>query len=325
MVRKMTGINEVGNKVPRTTQTNSDAKQIVSQPSGDVKIKLSLQETSDAAKAREELLNANDNLRVANTVLKNELKTTHGKSISIKDAEKRINYNDDYRKSIRPDIDRSDVIFVDGAEESYSLEDIDKYTEKEYNDYGWVAVNDVLSGYELSSLNHQLSNLSELKFNYPKTKSNEYMIIVSDSYDSYGHLVYIKGTASYPKITKVVGVVSEYKNHTEACLMEVIKYEQGEYNNPIRYLEDYAGKELFYTYTFRDNNSYYEIKAERSRTESFDNNRGKQNGSGSSGKNSGLGIKPNLQETSDAAKAREELLKVNDNLRVANTVLTNKI
>lgn len=87
-IEKGTGINEVGNNVSITTQTNSDAKQIVSQPSDDVKMKFSLQETSDAAKAREELLKANDNLRVANTVLKNELKTTHGKSISIKDAEK---------------------------------------------------------------------------------------------------------------------------------------------------------------------------------------------------------------------------------------------
>lgn len=37
------------------------------------KVKLSLQETSDVAKAREELLKANDNLRVANTVLKNKI------------------------------------------------------------------------------------------------------------------------------------------------------------------------------------------------------------------------------------------------------------
>lgn len=50
-------------------------------------IKFSLQETARASETREQLLKENGNLRVANNVLRNELKLTKGKTISMIDAQ----------------------------------------------------------------------------------------------------------------------------------------------------------------------------------------------------------------------------------------------
>ena len=71
----------------KNSQRSEDISVIdnnVSQLKGNVKIKLSLQETADASKTRAELFRENDNLRVANTVLKN----SHGRSVSYNDAGK---------------------------------------------------------------------------------------------------------------------------------------------------------------------------------------------------------------------------------------------
>ncbi len=46
-------------------------------------IKLSLQETAQAGEVKEKLIHENDNLRVANTLLKNEMKLTRGRMLSL--------------------------------------------------------------------------------------------------------------------------------------------------------------------------------------------------------------------------------------------------
>lgn len=61
----------------------------IPQSDDDVNIKLSLKETAEASENRENLIKANDNLRVANALLKKELKLTQGKMISY-DAAKNI-------------------------------------------------------------------------------------------------------------------------------------------------------------------------------------------------------------------------------------------
>lgn len=63
----------------------------------------------------------------------------------------------------------------------YSLESIDRYTGKEYNDYCWIAVNEVLTRTELKKLYFQFSDLRD----FPQNDSSE-MIEVLISYDSSG-------------------------------------------------------------------------------------------------------------------------------------------
>lgn len=58
-------------------------KDIISQQNDNVNIKLSLQETAQAGEVKEKLIQENDNLRVANTLLKKELKLTRGRMLSL--------------------------------------------------------------------------------------------------------------------------------------------------------------------------------------------------------------------------------------------------
>ena len=245
--------------------------------------------------------------------------------IEARDTANRMTFDENDRKNTRPDIDREDVVFADDATTSFSLQNIERYSEKEYNDYGWVAVNEVLTGNELKSLNSQFADAKKLNFKYPKSSKNEYMILVGDNPNSYEHLVYIKGDINHPIITQVVGVYSEFEKYKEDALQEVITLNEKENRNPIGIIEGYAGEEIFFRLTLQDYNSYNELQKGRPGTESSENNRGKQDRGRGSESDSEFGIKLSLQKSSDAEKAREKLIRQNKNLRVANMILKQEL
>lgn len=83
---------------------------------------------------------------------------------SIRDNTENVKRNG--QKSDNPDI-------------RYSLSAVDDYTEKQYNDYGWVRVNDVLSDREYADFNRKMNNLSA-EIRRGKTASGEYIIPVND-------------------------------------------------------------------------------------------------------------------------------------------------
>ena len=66
----------------------------------------------------------------------------------------------------------------------YSLpdEDVDRYTEKQYNDYGWIVANSILIGKEFKQLYSQFANIKLLKYKYPKTPNGEYIIVTGEKY-----------------------------------------------------------------------------------------------------------------------------------------------
>ena len=110
--------------------------------------------------------------------------------IEARDVSKRLGLDAEKRKNTRPDIDKTDVVFANNATTSFSLQNIERYSEKEYNDYGWVAANEVLTGTELKSLNSQFADATIHGYKYPKSPKNEYMILVGDNPNSYEYLVY---------------------------------------------------------------------------------------------------------------------------------------
>ena len=108
----------------------------------------------------------------------------------------------------------------------FSLKKIDSYTEKQYNDYGWVVVNDVLSNREYSDFNSKLNNLTaEIRRN--KTAAGEYIIPVNDMHsDRFGInnvLVFAKGTYQNPKITRIIRI--KLDNETDIDLVRSKIYE----------------------------------------------------------------------------------------------------
>ena len=85
------------------------------------------------------------------------------------------------------------------------------YTEKEYNDYGWAKGNEFLSAGENANYRAKFALLKSRQARFPKTKSGEYMIPVSDIYDYSSEgvenvIVYASGTIDKPIITKVLRI-----------------------------------------------------------------------------------------------------------------------
>ncbi len=80
----------------------------------------------------------------------------------------------------------------DGDGNSYLFGGVDVYSEKQYNDYGWVAVNGILTGKELKQLYSQFADIKLLKHKCPKTPKGEYIIFTGDKYGTIDSVVFIK-------------------------------------------------------------------------------------------------------------------------------------
>ena len=84
---------------------------------------------------------------------------------------------------------------------------VDNYTEEQYNSFGWVRANNVISaGYWRNFTQNFAKAVTGLSY-YPKNAQGEYMIEVYDIHDSFGVtdvIVFASGTIENPKVTKIV-------------------------------------------------------------------------------------------------------------------------
>lgn len=145
----------------------------------------------------------------------------------------------------------------------YSLSDIDRYTEKQYNDYGWVKVHDVLTGNELTKLYSQFSDIKNNKFYGYRNRKGEYLIPVGDEYDTYDHIVYISGTNKHPKISQVIGFVDKSidSNLRTNYFMEVLNNESiNHFDNSWEIVEAYAGQQLFRQNEISNYETYSQVR-----------------------------------------------------------------
>lgn len=116
----------------------------------------------------------------------------------------------------------------DTPDARYSLSAVDDYTEKQYNDYGWVRVNDVLSDREYADFNRKMNNLSA-EIRRGKTASGEYIIPVNDMQgERFGVnnvLVFAKGTYQNPKITRVIRIGLDNETSIEIIRRDIYEWE----------------------------------------------------------------------------------------------------
>ena len=139
--------------------------------------------------------------------------------------------------------------------------DIDTYTTKQYNDFGWVAVNNVLTGKELKKLYSQFAKVKLNKEYNFKNKLGEYLIPVGNRYGSIDKIVYIKGTNKHPIVRQVVVIKNPYREYAEKIVEEVMDYEAtGLYYDAFEIYESYAGEEIFNVHKVIDYPSYSELK-----------------------------------------------------------------
>ena len=92
---------------------------------------------------------------------------------------------------------------TDDPDIRYSESDIDKFTERTYNNYGWVSVNDVLSSQALRRMYSQFASI-KTGVHYDKTIDGYYIIPTGDYDKVLNNFVYIKGTVKNPVIKQII-------------------------------------------------------------------------------------------------------------------------
>lgn len=147
----------------------------------------------------------------------------------------------------------------------YSLSAIDDYTEKQYNDFGWARVNDVLSVNEYTDFNNKLNNLTaEIKRR--RTADGEYIIAVNDLQgDRFGInnvLVFAKGTYQNPKIIRVIRINLDNETSIEIIRSDIYEWEKRNSILAGEIISRVYGEELVRQYTAGTFQNYREIQNE---------------------------------------------------------------
>ncbi len=182
----------------------------------------------------------------------------------------------------------------------YSLKaDINDYTEKQYNDFGWARVNGVLSYRENGNFRAKYSEIKSGKQKQVhKTANGEIIVETNDmergKFGVNNVLVFAKGGYNNYKITRVIRLKSDNETHLEVVRGFIYEYEN-DTNAQTRYtLEELYGEELIEQYDSRDFDDYRTSK-KRARTLGGGGEGGgadqdyqrKQDGSGNLGENQG--------------------------------------
>ncbi len=188
---------------------------------------------------------------------------------------------------------------------------IANYTETQYNNFGWVTVNNVLTGKELKKLYSQFANIKLSKNTNYKNKLGEYLIPVGAKYGSIDSIVYIKGTNKHPIIRQIVKITALYKEQAENIITEVIKYESTKlYFDAFEIIGAYAKTEFFSVHKAVDYPSYIEARKRARRqngrgpyVNDSKRSKGKENPSDSRREVQGenAGIKMSDRDSSDVA------------------------
>ncbi len=154
----------------------------------------------------------------------------------------------------------------DGKQDSFDISVLDNYTERQYNNFGWVTVNNVLTPKEYMHFNQQLADLKHNKFQYRfNPLSKEYIIPVGDELTRF---IYVKGSYQNPTITKVIKI--NIRNEEIANLVEDGLFDYGWQGITEQSLlvENYYGKGIFDVFQVGDYEDYRTIRDTRGKRES---------------------------------------------------------
>lgn len=121
---------------------------------------------------------------------------------------------------------------VQDTEDRQALpEDVDNYTEKQYNNFGWVRANNVISAGQYKDFTSKFASAVNDQSYFAKSKSGEYMIPVSDIFDTQlegieNVIVFAKGTIESPKITRIAEILSQDQEVIDTERREIYETER---------------------------------------------------------------------------------------------------
>ncbi len=185
----------------------------------------------------------------------------------------------------------SDV--MDDGDGDYSLSDdveisdndIDFYTEEQYNNFGWVRKNNVLTAAEYSQFNSCFANHKIHNHYYVKTKYGKSIIPVGKNLDV---LVYANGDIDSPKIFKIVKINLNDEYNVSEIRSEILGREKQNYNYITQYVESIYGEGILRTNSAKDFPTFQELTVQPKGTTGTKSNEDStefQDGTGSIGEN----------------------------------------
>ena len=134
---------------------------------------------------------------------------------------------------------------------------VENYTEEQYNNFGWVRYNEVLTAVEYNTLLSRYADYKHNRHNYPITRFNEAVIHSNECPDV---LMYAKGEIGNPQITKVVRINEEDPTDFSIIREEVLSNEYKQMPFPFSFIEEYYGQEVLIIDEARDYASYREYE-----------------------------------------------------------------
>ncbi len=180
--------------------------------------------------------------------------------------------------------------------------DINDYTEKQYNDFGWARVNGVLSYRENGNFRAKYREIkSETQKDFHRSSSGEIIVETNDmekgKFGVNNVLVFAKGSYENYKISRVVRLNLDNETSIEQIRDLYYEIENSRTKYPytaLDIIESVFGKGIVAEYTLGDFANYQEIKAQRGRQDSRiesgridENNQREQNGRRNLGENQG--------------------------------------
>ncbi len=143
--------------------------------------------------------------------------------------------------------------------------DINQYTEKQYNDFGWARVNGILSINENEDFKTKYRQIKDGTLNrINKSINGEILVEVNNSkgadFAVNNTLVYAKGSYDNYKITKIIKINLNYETDIESIRRNIYEWERRGWTRTDAIIERVYGKELVRIYRLGDCPSYRELK-----------------------------------------------------------------
>ena len=170
------------------------------------------------------------------------------------------------------DTDTQSIDFTD--------EVVEKYTESQYNNFGWVRANDVLSATAYNLFKQKVAEI-RTGVRFPKSRYGEYIIAVGNQSGIYNILVYTDGDMNEPYIRKVIEIRAENQYIADLIRSEIYDADNGKLWDAVQYVKDVFGEENIDEYKSRDFPSFRQYSRREKRNlgiQNGENDGGKQNG-----------------------------------------------
>lgn len=174
---------------------------------------------------------------------------------------------------------------------------LDNYSETQYNNFGWVSYNGIITPRERQILLSDYAGYKHGDDYYAVTKRGEAVIF---SPRCPNVVMYVRGTIEMPEITKVVRIDADPEEIAPYVAERVIKNERRKTPKPWSFIEDTFEEGLFQLFERRNFASFQEYRSEfkrGSRRTNDSSDRAERDGGRGSGTLSGVG-----QEVSDGGE-----------------------